>query len=1232
LAAFVCNYCQITAYATGAELTDADQQQAQSEKYRFTSVAVSDTPGSASADSQNINALNSMVSAVQAWLQNGSGPDWLKRTTVRLGFSSQYNTLFSIDTIQPFMLKNEAALFWQASYTRDSQDMANSAVNFGVGYRKIVNDSAIIGVNAFVDQALANSHTRAGIGEELLFSNLEIRSNQYIGLTNPVFISTASGMDTLERVVNGVDYEVGGSTVLAPWLGVFLQGSHWWLLDNNQTMQGNLNSYNVQNNIGVRVNLALTQQLQLEAGVNGNYGGGAANQSGVNQYVKVDFNLASDAVRAALFGPEVPVAESSDVHNKLLQIVRRENIIMTQQYQTPSKAAVVVAVQYADNSPAASVPVVATQTNGARLTTQAKTDANGNASFQNLNYGSYNLTAVVSGNEYTVAQTISDDSNKAVTILTQEAYLQKNKTMITALAKYTDGVPTDGYTAYLLDEKGKVQDKAELVGGKAVFSKCTPGKYSVRVYFNDDPDNKYGKFYETEQTNYAAGEYTALINNVNSPATVTLKVNYSDRTDSAVDNAKITLAHVSAESDVKNIIAEGRTDKNGSVSFAGILAGTAEVTVFDKQRDFASIVEIKESVADNNASVVLPAATFNVPVVYADNTPARLVNVVAQPQAHPELAVSTTTNGNGLAIIDGLTPNIVYDVYAKLNGETYDCGNEIGYAGETKLTKTITVPKKEIDATVDVKVAYDTGTAVEKSKLVVSTFNEDAQKWQYYRTVYTDAAGNATFPALGKLRIEEEYYGAASKPVFIDVSKKTTEQVNIIKQSAKLTLAVNKDGVPADCNYVEISRMNEGKINTNGDQKIVVKTKKEGTAVALPIGRYQLLAVIPGMPRALVTGYELHSDQQTTLQISSNDTPSVLTVNASHLTSNVPAEKANLTLYRIPQQGSSERTLVGSTTTNTDGKGRFSGLDKGWYYIKLEYRGYQDYAESYVEGERIISFGTLPSGNFTVFTANRDQRLSFADVTITRLSEGYIRANTKTISVKSDADGVAPLWCLPTGEYSITARYQYPGEPVMESTVTRNLAFNAWDNVTIDFEKYWSVAVDAKYTNNMPVAGVNVEMNYLSAKLRGVTDVNGRVVFTQNQPFSGPLTCSFMGDSQNLGNVKATYNAINPLPAIYSLSGINVRAISKNAKPLALAEVTLLKDGSVIATRRTDFFGSVSFGDLTPGKYSIKVGKTTSQTTLGYKETKNIIVRSRFMLENDSYAAVNLDEQEFDVE
>ncbi|MEI6286992.1 MAG: inverse autotransporter beta domain-containing protein [Bacillota bacterium] len=1233
LVVFICNFSQITVFAEGTELSAADQQQMQSDKYRFSSTAVNDVPANYDSESQNINALNSSVSAAQSWLQTGSGPDWLKRTTVRLGFSSQYNTLFSIDTIQPFVLKSDATLFWQASYNRDSQNAANHALNFGLGYRKVVNDSAIIGINAFVDQALANSHTRAGIGEEVLFSNLEVRSNQYIGLTNPVFISTSGGLDTYERVVNGIDYEIGGSAAFSPWLGLFLQGSHWWLLDDDQTIVGNTNSFNVQNNIGMRANLALTQQFEIEAGISGSYGGGVVNKSGVNEYIKVNFNLASDAVRASLFGPKISIVDSGDVHNKLLQIVRRENIVMTQQYKTPSKTMMVVAVQYADSSPAASVPVVATQTNGECSTTQAQTDINGNASFQNLNSGNYNLTAVVGGNEYTVSQALSADTNNSVTILTQESYSKKDKVSITALVKYAYGVAVNDYTAYLLNEQGVVQDKAGINDGKAVFKKCPPGRYSVRVYFNNDTDNKFGKFYETEKTEYAAGEYTALINNVNVPATVTLKVKYSDRANSVVDNSKVTVASISSDGGTTNIVEEGKTDKNGCANFNQLLAGSVEVTVFDKQREFKSVVEIKENVLDDSASVILPAATFNIPVGYADSTPARLVNVVVQPQAHPELAVSTTTNGNGLAVFDGLTPNIVYDVYAKLNGEIYGRDNIIGYAGEIRQVKTITVPKKEIDATVNVHVAYDNATAVEQSKLVVSTFNEVDQKWQYYRTVYTDATGNATFPALGKLRIEEEYYGAASKPVFVDVSKKAVEQVNISKPSAKLALTVYRDGVAVDCNYVEVARMNEGKINANGDQKIVVKTKKDGTIVTgLPIGRYQLLAVIPGMQRALVTGYELRGDQQTALNISAGESASVLSVNANHLTSNVPAEKANLTLYRIPQQGSQERTLIGSATTDINGKGRFAGLEIGWYYVQLDYRGYKTYTESYVEGERIISFASLPSGNFTVYTANRDQRLSFADVTITRLSEGNIRANTKTISVKSDADGVAPLWCLPAGDYSITAKYQYPDEPLMESVVTKNLAINAWDNVTIDFGKYWSVAVDAKYTNNVPVAGVNVEMNYLSAKLHGVTDANGQMIFTQNRPFSGALSCDYLTDSQNLGNIKAGYNSINPVHVTYSLSNINVRALSRNAKPLALVEVSLLKNNVVIATHRTDFFGSVAFGELTPGKYTLKVGRTTSQVNLGYKETKNIIMRSRLDLASDSDAAVSLEEQEFDIE
>lgn len=157
--------------------------------------------------------------------QEADVPAWVKRVE----FSSQWETdqklRLYFQTVQPLYqdISKENTVFIQP---RVSLQDGDATYNLGIGYRRLVSENLILGINVFGDYQVEYSHGRTGIGLEALGQVLEARVNTYIGITEQREVQQGAASITYERVANGVDYELGSAVPYVPWLKIY--GSGFW--------------------------------------------------------------------------------------------------------------------------------------------------------------------------------------------------------------------------------------------------------------------------------------------------------------------------------------------------------------------------------------------------------------------------------------------------------------------------------------------------------------------------------------------------------------------------------------------------------------------------------------------------------------------------------------------------------------------------------------------------------------------------------------------------------------------------------------------------------------------------------------------------------------------------------------------------------------------------------------------------------------------------------------------
>ncbi|MCH9645826.1 MAG: inverse autotransporter beta domain-containing protein [Proteobacteria bacterium] len=150
------------------------------------------------------NVINNAINLGKDALYTDA-PDWMQRTSIELQVEKNFKPTIELETVQPIMQNSkDDMMFYQLNArTRDSK----KSYNAGLGYRNIVADDMMYGINAFYDYSAENKHKRSSIGVEAISNDLEARANIYNAISNKKEVKT----NEFEQALDGWDVEVGGS-------------------------------------------------------------------------------------------------------------------------------------------------------------------------------------------------------------------------------------------------------------------------------------------------------------------------------------------------------------------------------------------------------------------------------------------------------------------------------------------------------------------------------------------------------------------------------------------------------------------------------------------------------------------------------------------------------------------------------------------------------------------------------------------------------------------------------------------------------------------------------------------------------------------------------------------------------------------------------------------------------------------------------------------------------------
>ncbi|MDD5019830.1 MAG: inverse autotransporter beta domain-containing protein [Candidatus Omnitrophica bacterium] len=151
--------------------------------------------------------------------------EWLERIELSLQVETGKKPVLYFQTVQPLYQSFDKinTFFIQPRVSWSGGEETYSA---GVGYRRLVSEDWLLGVNAFGDYAEEHAHGRAGLGFEALGQVLEARFNSYFGVTPRRVVEESTVQTTYEKAADGCDFELGLPVPYVPWLKVF--GSGFW--------------------------------------------------------------------------------------------------------------------------------------------------------------------------------------------------------------------------------------------------------------------------------------------------------------------------------------------------------------------------------------------------------------------------------------------------------------------------------------------------------------------------------------------------------------------------------------------------------------------------------------------------------------------------------------------------------------------------------------------------------------------------------------------------------------------------------------------------------------------------------------------------------------------------------------------------------------------------------------------------------------------------------------------
>ncbi len=150
-------------------------------------------------------------------------PQWLERVELSAQYESDKKPTFYFQTVQPLYQSDDKieTFFYQPRISLRGGDLT---YNVGIGYRKLVRENLLLGINLFGDYQDLHEHGRIGVGFEALGQIIEARLNGYFRVTPTRIVEDITASTTYERVANGADFELGAPIPYLPWLKVYASG------------------------------------------------------------------------------------------------------------------------------------------------------------------------------------------------------------------------------------------------------------------------------------------------------------------------------------------------------------------------------------------------------------------------------------------------------------------------------------------------------------------------------------------------------------------------------------------------------------------------------------------------------------------------------------------------------------------------------------------------------------------------------------------------------------------------------------------------------------------------------------------------------------------------------------------------------------------------------------------------------------------------------------------------
>ena len=220
--------------------------------------------------------------------------------------SEDFDTDFRISSVNSIHENTEDRnyLLNQTNISRQSDD---TTINFGFINRKLSEDKNwIYGFNLFLDHEFPADHQRASLGMEIKSQPLEFNMNYYEGLSESKTVGSST-----EKVMDGVDYELGIQIPYIPSSKLFVSGYEW---------EGE--NYDVKDGKKLSLKIKPNKHLSIEIGVDDN-----------NRYTdsvttgKIVYNFYPDeSVSSEIFSDEM--FKHTNMSKNLYDTVRRQNRIV----------------------------------------------------------------------------------------------------------------------------------------------------------------------------------------------------------------------------------------------------------------------------------------------------------------------------------------------------------------------------------------------------------------------------------------------------------------------------------------------------------------------------------------------------------------------------------------------------------------------------------------------------------------------------------------------------------------------------------------------------------------------------------------------------------------------------------------------------------------------------------------------------------------------------------------